>query len=191
MPGLYIGEDFKAAALDTMDFAGREIDFHGLRNSLISCLVNSGTPFKVVQTLARHSEPKLTYNVYARTFKETERKAVAGLPVIDIANLGVNKIISAFQDAENGGAYFANCLTKSMSPIRSLPESTGILEQTQKGEESPSKPKKIDSSIVNPTAGGGTRTLTLLPGRDFESRASANSATPAHLAYYQLFVIYY
>jgi hypothetical protein len=29
------------------------------------------------------------------------------------------------------------------------------------------------------TAGGGTRTLTLLPGRDFESRASANSATPA------------
>ncbi len=29
------------------------------------------------------------------------------------------------------------------------------------------------------TAGGGTRTLTLLPERDFESRASANSATPA------------
>lgn len=28
-------------------------------------------------------------------------------------------------------------------------------------------------------AGGGNRTLTLLPGRDFESRASANSATPA------------
>ena len=29
------------------------------------------------------------------------------------------------------------------------------------------------------TAGGGTRTLTELPQRDFESRASANSATPA------------
>ena len=28
-------------------------------------------------------------------------------------------------------------------------------------------------------AGGGTRTLTLSPGRDFESRASASSATPA------------
>ena len=28
-------------------------------------------------------------------------------------------------------------------------------------------------------AEGGTRTLTLLPGRDFESRASANSATSA------------
>ncbi len=29
------------------------------------------------------------------------------------------------------------------------------------------------------TAGGGNRTHTLSPGRDFESRASANSATPA------------
>ena len=29
------------------------------------------------------------------------------------------------------------------------------------------------------TAEGGSRTLTLLPGRDFESRASANSATSA------------
>jgi integrase len=97
--GFYIREDLKIAALDTMDFAGREIDFHGLRNSFISFLANSGTPFKVVRTLARHSEPKLTYNVYARTFKETERKAVAGLPVIDIVKLGINKIISALQDA--------------------------------------------------------------------------------------------
>ena len=32
-------------------------------------------------------------------------------------------------------------------------------------------------------AGGGTRTLTLLPGRDFESRASADSATPATLSH--------
>ena len=41
------------------------------------------------------------------------------------------------------------------------------------------------------TAGGGTRTHTLLPGRDFESRASADSATPALLIYYLLFTIYY
>ena len=33
-------------------------------------------------------------------------------------------------------------------------------------------------------AEGGTRTLTLLPGRDFESRASANSATSALLPDY-------
>ena len=41
------------------------------------------------------------------------------------------------------------------------------------------------------TAGGGTRTHTLLPERDFESRASANSATPAGSIDYLLSVIYY
>ncbi len=34
------------------------------------------------------------------------------------------------------------------------------------------------------TAEGGSRTLTLLPGRDFESRASASSATSAVLTDY-------
>ncbi len=36
------------------------------------------------------------------------------------------------------------------------------------------------------TAGGGTRTHTLLPRRDFESRASADSATPAGVMDYLL-----
>jgi hypothetical protein len=44
--------------------------------------------------------------------------------------------------------------------------------------------KKIDflweiTAIFHSIAEGGSRTLTLLPGRDFESRASANSATSA------------
>ena len=43
------------------------------------------------------------------------------------------------------------------------------------------------NTIHELTAGGGSRTLTLLPGRDFESRASASSATPAlQLAIYYL-----
>ena len=41
------------------------------------------------------------------------------------------------------------------------------------------------------TAEGGIRTHTLLPERDFESRASANSATPAGSIDYLLSVIYY
>ena len=36
-----------------------------------------------------------------------------------------------------------------------------------------------DYSNFHRIAEGGSRTLTLLPGRDFESRASANSATSA------------
>jgi integrase len=62
-----IRRDLEAAKLPTKDREGNEIVFHSFRN--ISFLANSGTPFKVVQKLARHSAPKLTYNTYARTFE--------------------------------------------------------------------------------------------------------------------------
>jgi hypothetical protein len=34
----------------------------------------------VIQKLARHSDPKLTFNIYARCFAENEQKALAVLP---------------------------------------------------------------------------------------------------------------
>jgi hypothetical protein len=54
--------------------------FHSLRNSYISFLANSRTPAKVVQKLARHSDPRLTFNTYARTFEDAEQKALNSLP---------------------------------------------------------------------------------------------------------------
>ena len=77
-----IRKDLKAAELPLKDREGNEICFHSLRNSYISFLANSQTPAKVVQKLARHSDPKLTFNTYARTFEEAEQKAVTFLPNI-------------------------------------------------------------------------------------------------------------
>jgi len=65
------------------DHADRKLDFHSLRNSYISFLADTNTPAKMIQKLARHSSPVLTFNLYARPSLSTERKAVAGLPVID------------------------------------------------------------------------------------------------------------
>jgi len=59
---------------------GNEICFHSLRNSFISFLANSQVPAKVVQKLARHSDPRLTFNTYARTFEESEQEALNCLP---------------------------------------------------------------------------------------------------------------
>ena len=72
--------DLTAAGLPLTDRDGNEICFHSLRNSYISFLANSNTPAKVVQKLARHSDPRLTFNTYARTFAEAEQKAVTFLP---------------------------------------------------------------------------------------------------------------
>jgi hypothetical protein len=75
-----IRDDLTAAGIPLIDKDGIEICFHSLRNSYISYLANSSTPAKVVQKLARHSDPRLTFNTYARTFGESEQKAVTFLP---------------------------------------------------------------------------------------------------------------
>jgi integrase len=72
--------DLKAAGLPLFDRENNEIVFHSLRNSYISFLANSQTPAKVIQKLARHSDPKLTFNTYARVLPEAEQKAVTYLP---------------------------------------------------------------------------------------------------------------
>ncbi len=75
-----IRADLAVANIDPIDKDGNEICFHSLRNSYISFLANSDTPPKVVQKLARHSDPRLTFNTYARTFDEAEQKAISFLP---------------------------------------------------------------------------------------------------------------
>ena len=54
---------------------------------------------------------------------------------------------------------------------------TRCIRQVNKKESS--LHAKARSYAKNYGAGGGGRTRTLLPERDFESRASANSTTPA------------
>ena len=75
-----IRTDLATAGIDLIDKDGNEICFHSLRNSYISFLANSNTPPKVVQELARHSDPRLTFNTYARTFEDAKQKAIGFLP---------------------------------------------------------------------------------------------------------------
>jgi integrase len=75
-----IRRDLKVAKIELTDREGHAICFHSLRNSYISFLANSQTPAKVVQKLARHSDPRLTFNTYARTFEKAEQKAMNFLP---------------------------------------------------------------------------------------------------------------
>ena len=48
------------------DSAGHVVDFHALRVTYITMLVRGGATVREAQSLARHSDPKLTLNVYAK-----------------------------------------------------------------------------------------------------------------------------
>ena len=57
--------DLRRRGIEPIDDQGRVVDTHSLRHGYISALARAGVPIKVAQTLARHSDPKLTMNVYS------------------------------------------------------------------------------------------------------------------------------
>jgi len=67
--------DRKAAGIKKEAFGGKA-DFHGLRVCYVTGLLESGANVKEAQSLARHSTPQLTMNVYGRT-RETRLSAIA------------------------------------------------------------------------------------------------------------------
>ncbi len=66
--------------LRAIDGDGRYADFHALRATYITMLARENVPVKTLQTLARHSDPKLTLNTYATMGISDMTAAVAMLP---------------------------------------------------------------------------------------------------------------
>ena len=56
-----------------------KVDFHACRVAYITLLFEGGADVKTVQTLARHCDPRITMNVYARSRRETLAKATEAL----------------------------------------------------------------------------------------------------------------
>jgi len=74
--------DLEAAGIPYRDDADRVADFHALRHSYITLLERSGVSPKLAQELARHSDIRLTMNVYTHARLHDLAGAVDGLPRI-------------------------------------------------------------------------------------------------------------
>jgi integrase len=71
--------DLRAAGIEPV-VDGRVIDLHALRVSFITHLSLGGVPLAIAQKLARHSDPRLTSNVYTSLSLAELHKAVQALP---------------------------------------------------------------------------------------------------------------
>ena len=60
----YFNEDIAVAGIDKRDALGRVIDVHALRHTYCSNLAAAGVPLITAQKAMRHSDPKLTANIY-------------------------------------------------------------------------------------------------------------------------------
>lgn len=75
--------DLEAAGIPVVDEYGLVADFHALRHSYGTMLAKSGVPLAVAQRLMRHSDPKLTANLYTHILIQDKAEALAKLPKIE------------------------------------------------------------------------------------------------------------
>jgi integrase len=77
-------------------------DFHALRHTFCSALAAAGTGAKELQTLARHSDPRLTFNLYTHARTEELAKAVGRLTIPTVAGAGENPLARLNRDELEG-----------------------------------------------------------------------------------------
>lgn len=68
------------AGVEPMDDNGRKLDFHALRNTFATKLARNGVSQRTAQELLRHSDPRLTANIYTDATQLPSFDSVAGLP---------------------------------------------------------------------------------------------------------------
>jgi len=80
-----IRKDLDAAGLVRIDAMGRKIDFHALRYTFATKLASSGVSQRLTQELMRHSDPRLTANIYTDVTQLPTFEAVSGLSWVEDA----------------------------------------------------------------------------------------------------------
>jgi Beta-propeller repeat/Phage integrase family len=118
--------DLEAAGIPYKDAKGHVCDFHALRHSYISLLARSSIHPKVAQELARHSDIRLTMNVYTHTRLHDLAGAVDGLPALLENPSPSNELKATGTDPVCAGLRSV-CATSGTEGDRVRPGGTGEL----------------------------------------------------------------
>lgn len=90
MPAERRGARMLRADLESIGIAyveqGRYFDFHSLRGMCATRLAKAGVPLTLVQRVMRHSDPKLTANLYNHYDMDTKIEALSKLPTLKPAD---------------------------------------------------------------------------------------------------------
>ncbi len=76
--------DLKAAGIPYADDMGRVLDFHSFRHTCGAWLAVAGSHPKVIQSILRHSDIRLTMDTYGHRLVEQESQALAKLPDLNL-----------------------------------------------------------------------------------------------------------
>jgi integrase/recombinase XerD len=119
----WLRHDLALAKLPYKDAAGRIADVHALRSAFVTRLVRSGANVKALQTLARHSDARLSVGLYARLSAHDERAAIDALPSLAPDSREQNDRRAAGTDAN---FVLASCLAcEGSAECRGVPPGAG------------------------------------------------------------------
>ena len=140
------------AGIDPGDRETGCIDFHSLRATFATLLDKEGVSLTLAQKLMRHSTPTLTANYYTKHDLADKSAAVRSVPI---------------------------SVPGSLQPGASSCTYRGQSKRLRADRPEQQSPRRPQSTGARADTRGGTRTHKELPPADFESAASANSATRA------------
>jgi integrase len=167
----------RGAFLRTPDDSGRVLDFHSTRVSFATFLAAVGIPLKVIMELGRWSTPQLALKTYARTLAGSLGDAVGRLP--DFAAPGPAPL-RATGTTDTAPICIQSCIqSRDSERVTSSHRGARPAAGADTSKPAVSIEKNRARTCTTANAEGGTRTHTPLRERDFESLASANSATSA------------
>jgi len=118
-----VDEDGEAREIAYRDASERVADVHALRSSFVTQLVRSGANARAVQVLARHSDPRLTLNTYARLGQHDERAALAMLPSL-VDGPAASSMRATGTDGPSASSYTGKNSPRNSPPEQSLPAGT-------------------------------------------------------------------
>jgi hypothetical protein len=91
--------DLKAAGIQYVNDTGEYADFHSLRKTFATELAKAGVATRVAMELMRHSDPKLTTQIYTDAGMLPIWDAVGALPMFSDTQIGTHKLVGNSQSA--------------------------------------------------------------------------------------------
>lgn len=158
-----IRDDMIDAGIPISDALGRVRDFHALRHTTGTWLVNAGVHPKETQTILRHSTITLTMDLYAHTNHDRASEAIGQMP--DLSDEAI---------AATGTEDACAMLAPERELLATNMDKSG---QTRDGESNREIPRNTGKQGENQVAPVGFEPTRPIRTTDFKSAASANSAT--------------
>lgn len=100
--------DLTAAGIPRFDHRGLKADFHALRKTFITNLQRSGVSQRMAMALARHTDPRLTADIYTDQDALPLAEAAAKLPTYDDAHIDAHGMVAERPTVSQPDAFTIN-----------------------------------------------------------------------------------